>query len=114
MARIEVVPRGTRWPETDYVSAALIPIAPRRLAELVGGPLVDGIEDGLGSWEAIGLRLESGVLVELIRYQSKPEPQGFVLRIAGDANISAALTEVIAVLGMSRDSLTWVSPRVSA
>ena len=114
MARFEIVPEGARWSGRDYVSAALIPIAPEKLAELVGVPLVRGVESGLGSWEAIGLRLKSGTLVELIRYLAKPGPPGFEVRVDNNANIAVALQEVIAALGVPSQSVAWVSPRVRA
>jgi hypothetical protein len=114
MAPFEIVPEGACWSERGYVSAALIPIAPEKLAELVGAPLVRGVESGLGGWEAVGLRLRSGTLIELIRYVAKPDPQGFEVRIGNDTNIAVALREVIAFLGVPPQALAWVSPHVRA
>jgi len=108
------MPNGTKWPVSDYVSAALIPIASETLSKVVGVPLTRGVESGLGSWEAVGLRLESGALVELIRYEIKEAPSGFEVRVAGDSDVSVTLHQVLALLNIAPESLVWVSPCIRA
>ena len=114
MKGFEVVPSSTRWPPQDYVSVAMISIGAEMLSKVLGVPLVHGVESGLGPWEAVGLRLSSGTLVELVRYELKPEPKGFELRVGSGATLFATLNQVIALLGVSTTSLLWVSPLAHA
>ena len=113
MGKFEIVSSGS-WPASDYVSVALIPVTSETLSRVVGTRLAHGVEIGLGAWEAVGLRLESGALVELISYTAKPGPPAFELRVAGDADLLATLQQVLALLGVSSQSLPWVCPGVHA
>ena len=107
-----LVPEGTRWPSGDYISLAELAVDRQWVSDRIGAPLVAGIEDGLGPWVAIGLELGSGLAVELIEYEWAPGPRVFEVRVDRGANPALALESVLAVLGLSRDRLRWISPLV--
>lgn len=112
-SRFVVVPEGTRWPSGDYYDLAHLPIDEDTLTSVLGSPLVRGVEDGLGPWAAIGIRLSSGTALEFIRYQYEPTPPGFSVCADMKADLSRALDDVLEIFSLKRSSLVWVSPRVA-
>ena len=100
---------GARWPSGDYRNLAILPIDEEAVTTSFGSPLLRGNDEGLGSWAALGLRHNSGVLIELIRYNAVPGPNGFLVRIDRMHDASAALTDLLAALKLQSQDLPWVS-----
>jgi hypothetical protein len=72
-----------------------------------------GVELGLGEWIAVGGRMPSGLGVEFIHYPLAPAPRGVNVRVDIQAPMTAALEEVLAILGMARGDALWISPFVA-
>ena len=62
-------------------------------------PLLRGFEPGMGAWAAIGFRLSSGAVAELIRH-TEAESGIFTLRVDRGADPVATLSEVLVLLGL--------------
>jgi hypothetical protein len=106
---IERLPPGTRWPGGDGLDAALLDIDAAELSRRLGFVLDSGDEEGLGPWQGTGLRLSSGVHIGLIEHGFAPT-RGFVLQVDSGNDPSAAIDETLALLGLARDALLWLSP----
>jgi hypothetical protein len=111
-ASFSVTEYGATWPSGDFVEAAMIDISCEEVSTLISGDLIEGIEPGMGPWKAIGLQLDAGEVIELIRYVHDPD-HSFVLRIDAGENLAATFEKVLSLLGRSKESLIWVSPLVS-
>jgi hypothetical protein len=107
--QFSVIPKGTAWPSGNYHELALLPVSDSQIELAVGTQLLHGVEEGLGAWAAIALRLSCGAVVELINYRQSPRP-GFVLRAEVGFEPGAVLREVLALLGMASTAASWVSP----
>jgi hypothetical protein len=110
---VERIPRGTRWPSGDGRDAALLDIDAAELSHRLGFALDSGEEDGLGPWHGTGLRLSSGIHVGLIEHRFAPK-RGFLLQVDLGADPSTAVDETLAALGLSRDTLLWLSPLIAS
>lgn len=98
--KLTSVPQGTRWPSGASVDVAVLPITAEDLSSRLGLPLVRDIEDGFGAWAGIGGRLPSGQDVEFICYETRP--QQVIVRVDTGVPYSAALDEVLQLVGLSR------------
>lgn len=67
----------------------------------------------MGRWAAIGIRLRSGAVVELIRY-TDVETGRFALRVDRSAEPAPALAEVLAQLGLVEEGVLWVADAAKA
>ena len=90
----------------------MLPIGEDALARLLRVAPQRGCEDGLGDWVAFSGRLASGVVVELIHYPLAPPPAGFALRADLGSPWAQVLDDVLALVGMGRAELPWISPIV--
>ena len=97
---------GISWPAGDYCNLAMIAIAGEAIAQRVGSGLLVGDELGLGRWQAIGLRLRSGALVELIEYFEQPV-KGFVVRAERGCDGPSVLDELLAAFGFDERDVIW-------
>lgn len=104
--------RGAPWPSGDFVEVAMIDISCEEVSSLVSADLIEGVEPGMGPWKAIGVRLDAGEVIELIRYVYDPD-RAFVLRVDAGANLATAFEKVLNLLGRGKESLAWISPLVS-
>ena len=104
---------GTRrWPSGDSRSLATLRIADKDLEKFVGQALESGTEDGVGRWRGAGGKLESGTLIELVRYLDSPSPEEYEVRV--DAALEqdayqAVLSELLSALNLGRDNVTWLN-----
>src|SRR6478752_1609196 len=101
---IERLPPGMRWPSGNYREVALLDVRGAYLSNHFGGDLVAGDEPGLGAWRAIGGKLKSGAVIELIEYLAQPE-KGFALRADSSCDLQSVLDETLAFLGMKSNSV---------
>ena len=109
MSSFEVLAPGGLWPSGDYRDVAVLPIVDADVARVFGAEMNHGIEVGLGPWRAVGFRLSAGAVAELIYYPSSPGPSGYALRLDRDASVQPALSEVLFLFGLQRDSLLWIA-----
>jgi hypothetical protein len=100
---------GERWPSGNYVEVAVLSVDDQHVSDCFSTSLLSGEEEGMGPWRAIGIRLNSGELIELIKYDYD-ESGGFILRTDGNANKSECLEKVIELLEVDEKNLTWISP----
>jgi hypothetical protein len=108
--KLSPVPEGTRWPSGDSIVLAVLPMTKDDLAARIGLPLLEGVEDGLGGFAAIGGRLTSGADVEFVCYSLMP--QEVLMRVDKSNQYSAAvLDEALQAVGLSRADVR-VSPEV--
>ena len=105
----EIAAQGTTWPSGRFYDVAVLPVADARIIDIFG-PFASGVEPGLGEWHAIGFWLPDRTLVELVRYLSSPPPLGYILRIDRSASIESALSQVLQIVGLSKDELPWINP----
>lgn len=103
---------GSQWPSGNFAEIAMIDVSCDDVIKLVSRDLFEGIEEGMGPWKAIGLRLDSGGVIELIRYEYDSD-QAFTLRADANSNFSEVLEDTLDLLGKGIDSLQWVSPLVN-
>lgn len=106
-----VVPKGTPWPSGDYFDLALFTVTEAQIESLLGLELSHGEEQGLGPWAAIGIRLKSGEVIELIYYRYSPT-QGLVVRADLGCEPSVVIADVVELLRIERNVISWISPRV--
>lgn len=99
------------WPSGDYIELAVLEIDAATLSQRLGAPLLQGDEPGLGPWEAIGAKLRSGELIELISYAHEPQ-SGFTLRADARNPSFRVIVESLVGLGLKDEALLWVSPLV--
>jgi hypothetical protein len=111
---IFILPEGRAWTGGGCVDLAVLPMSEAQLESRFGLPLERGTEDGLGDWSAVGGRLPSGANVVLIRHAATPGPTGFTLQADAGASLESVLQEVLAMAGVARSSLEWISPRVQS
>jgi hypothetical protein len=109
----DLVPLGSRWPSGKYCNVALLDIQGDDIERKLGCELASGSEPGLGTWRAIGLRLKSGALIELIEYLHQPT-KGFELRADSSCSMGDVLGETLAALGRGPECVVWRSPLISA
>jgi hypothetical protein len=102
----ELVEQGAKWPSGRFNEIACIDIKESELAEALDSPLSSGIEEGLGDWVAAGLRLQSGAMVELIKYKSISDV-GFIVRVDYDSNGDGVLEAVLKIIGKYSIDVTW-------
>ncbi|KQU71481.1 hypothetical protein ASE08_29070 [Rhizobacter sp. Root16D2] len=107
MQTIKVLPVGAPWPGIGYVESALLAISEVDLQERISTKLARGTEDGLGSWAAVGLRLPSGGIVELVNYHERPGQNAFIVRTVATAAPELVLDELLSCLGLTQPSVIW-------
>ena len=105
---------GERWPSGDYVVVAIVPIESVDLVARLGAELHAGIEEGLGPWIGIGIRLVSGDPIEFVQYENAPEPKGFEVRVDTESKAEKVLMEALNILQSDLGKLTWVSECIDA
>ena len=81
---------------------AVVEVEAEHLSRIVGAPLANGTEPGLGSWQAIGPEFPGGLLVELIQHAHAPVAKGFEIRVDGSCNSELALGQVVKPLAVPR------------
>lgn len=101
-----VVCKGMKWPGGGYVEVAVLDVRSQYLEELLGSALVEGVEAGLGRWRAIGARLKSGAIIELISYDHEV-PERYTLRVGIGENWAEVLREALVGLGLDENSVLW-------
>ena len=109
MQTVEILQLGTLWPDPGYSESALLAISEAELEERLCTKLARGVEEGLGAWAAVGLRLASGQLVELVNYEERPGESAFVVRTQATASPEAVLRELLACLCFPQSSIIWRS-----
>lgn len=102
---------GSPWPSGSFAEIAMIDVSYEDVRNFASSDLIEGFEEGMGPWKAIGIRLDAGEVVELIRYAYDSD-QAFTLRVDANANSADALRKILVLLGKSAESLKWVSPLV--
>jgi hypothetical protein len=108
---LQVIAPGMPWPSGDCADMAILDISEAYLRNRLGVPLVEGTEEGMGPWQAVGLRLASGVFIELIVYAHAAR-DGFDLRVDRPFLCHEVLVEALAALGLDSKVVTWVSPLI--
>jgi hypothetical protein len=103
---------GSPWPSGNFEEIAMIDVSYEDVRKFFSSDLIEGFEEGMGPWKAVGIRLDEGEVVELIRYAYDSD-QAFTLRVDANANFANALRKILVLLGKSAESLKWVSPLVS-
>jgi hypothetical protein len=106
-----VVPVGTRWPSGTYASVAVLDASVDTISLVLGCIFTLGDEPGLGPWSAIGLRLESGMLVELIEYAKQPH-KGIELRADSHCDLRQALDDTLVALSIGDGAVLWKTPLI--
>lgn len=114
MRTIEISPVGIPWPSSGYSEYALLAVSEAELERRLSTRLVHGVEEGLGAWAAIGLRLPSGAIVELVDYQERPGERAFVVRMVATASSEVVLNELLACLPLPEGSVIWRASNASA
>ena len=100
---------GTQWPDCGFVELALLDLAPQRIQASLSTDLVEGIEEGLGTWRAIGVQMESGAMVELISHDASPVA-GFFVRCDALHALGKTLEDVLGILRVGHEVVTWTNP----
>ncbi len=106
---IEILPYGTPWPAAGCAESVLLDISEPALESGLAVTLHRGIEDGLGDWAAIGLRLPSGAIVELINYRQRPGDSAFIVRTLATDPVEAVLNELLDCLSLPPTAISWRS-----
>lgn len=107
MKTFEVLPAGTPWPDAGYVESALLAISEELLEQRVATRLLRGTEAGMGDWAAVGLRLPSGAIVELVNYPARPGEQAFIVRMVPTPMPEAVIGELLSCLDLAQTSIIW-------
>ena len=103
-------PTSSKWRSGDYKPIASCSIEETALLSKTGRMFVEGFEVGMGNWVAIGGELPSGKQIEIIKYLDDPKTPEFVIRIDEAECAAQALVEILQILNLHKDDLTWVSP----
>lgn len=106
--KLTVLTPGMRWPSGSYVEVAILALNADDISVMVGAPLLEGNEPGLGSWKSIGFELSSGVIIELIVYEGGAV-EGAVLRVDAKQNVKEAYDGLVD-LGISESIFIWKKP----
>lgn len=91
------------------MSLGLLSLTAEEAARRLGCTVHTGEEPGLGAWHALGFRLESGVLVELVEHLARPV-KGLEVRVDAGADATPAFAAVVRLLGLGSDSIVWTNP----
>jgi len=102
--------KSSKWRTGDYKPIASCCIEDTDLLSKTGKTFVEGFEAGMGNWVAIGGDLPSGKQIEIIKYLDAPKTPEFVIRIDKADCAAEALAEILQILNLNKDDLTWVSP----
>lgn len=108
MMNVEVQEIGARWPSGDFKEVALLDVSSDFLESATGKELQKGEEVGLGGWQAMGAKLGSGSVIELISYQGH-KPPCFILRVDVGCNVFQVVEETLHALNIGKESLIWVA-----
>lgn len=95
------------WPSGDYVDAAQLNLSDAEVEMLTGQKLNEGMEEGLGLWLAVAGTLESGSVIELIKYIESPGPESYVLRLDKWLDSREALQAVLSELAIEQNLVLW-------
>ena len=104
---LKTVEPGTRWPSGDSLVIAELDVSVEWVSKLFGTQLIEGVEEGLGSWVGIGGQLPSGRPIELVKYQMQ---DWFQLRADSASPIRPVLEEFRKVSAISDSQISWVVP----
>jgi hypothetical protein len=107
MQTIEILPYGMSWPSVGCAETALLAVSESELEECLSRSLARGMEEGLGAWAAIALRLPSAAIVELVNYLERPGQSAFIVRTVATASPEAVLSELLVCLGLTQSSIIW-------
>lgn len=107
MQFVEISPFGIPWPSVGYSESALLAVSEMELERILSKSLVRGVEEGLGAWAAIGLRLPSGEIVELVNYRERPGEGAFIVRTVATSSAETVLKELLACLCLPQVSVAW-------
>jgi len=102
-----------RWPSGDYREVAVLDIKDQDLSRCFGPDIHSGDEPGLGPWRAVGGKLSSGAVIELIEYLAR-SGKGFELRVDSSFDMGDTLRETLAAMNLGPESVLWTSPFVRA
>ena len=112
MQPIEITPIGSPWPSCGYAESALLAVSEDQLEERLSAKLLHGVEEGLGAWTAIGLRLPSGEMVELVHHRGRPGERAFLVRTVATASPQAVLDELLVCLHLPQIAVIWQAGNV--
>jgi len=105
---ITLAKAGVLWKSGHYQSVAVLNLSHSELSSLLGGiELSNGTEPGLGSWQAAGLVLQSGLQLELISYTDAPKLKGFEVRLDAAVDSESGLKQVLSELGIDDSRVIW-------
>ncbi len=99
---------NVNWPSGDCRPIGLLAVTPEQIEQILGAPLERGTEEGLGPWQGIGIRLQSGRIVGLLWYDFSPEPRGVAIEADAQDNFAEARQECLSTLGLAKSQLLWV------
>ena len=102
---------GSSWPSGKFLEIAMIDASCEEIESAVCSALLEGHEEGMGSWKAVGIRLDAGEIVELIRYEYDSD-RAFMLRVDSKVDFHVAIKKILALLGKDENFLKWISPLV--
>jgi hypothetical protein len=104
-----ILEAGSRWPDPGYRELALLELTPEHVRAVLCANLVEGDEEGLGTWSAIGFMMADGAMVELIFHDASPTA-GFAVRVDSHHATEATLDRLLRLLGIGRGIVKWVNP----
>lgn len=100
-------PSDATWPSGRDKPIAVIKASPSELESL--GIVFVGGRDDLDTFKQAGLRLPSGRLILLQRYQHEPK-DGTAAYADYEDNTAEAQAELASALGLPADAFSWLRP----
>lgn len=107
----KILDAGASWPDCGYMDLALLDIGPEYVEVVLSTDLLEGDEEGLGPWKAIGFSMGNGAVVELVFHESSPTA-GFVARSDLLHATEETLDSVLRVLRIDRSLVKWINPKI--
>ena len=102
-----VAETGMKWPSGDHVCIAQLVISPDRLSHILGVELTEGNEAGMGCWVGTAIVLSGKGPLEFVLYEG--DSNGFLVRADRKANHTELLDNMLLVLKIDKNSLSWIS-----
>lgn len=96
-----------RWPSGRSRPSGLLRITPAELQARLPEPLTSGLEDGLGPWLGIGLKLSGGQPCELVLH-TLSSVQEFTVFTDWEADPAAVCLQALFDLDIPVSRLSWV------
>jgi hypothetical protein len=108
---IRQVAPWANWPSGDSKPIAVLALEPKELAARYGLTFRKGLDD-LGAYRLVAVELSNGVQAWISNHDGDPNP-GSVVYVDAGLDIAKAQTQLVNLLGISRDDLLWAAPRES-